>query len=64
MNRLTPRETQIVALIAQGLSTKAIADALGTARSTVKAQRYTLYQKLGIGSQAQLIVMVQERADA
>lgn len=44
----TPRETQVIALIANGRSGKEIAMELGIAHKTAEAHRYNLMGKLGL----------------
>src|SRR5260370_370921 len=50
---LTPRERQIVALIAQGLSNKAIAEELVISPATAARHVANILLKLGFGSRAQ-----------
>jgi FixJ family two-component response regulator len=52
--RLTPREREVGALVADGLANKVIASKLGTAEQTVKVHRARLMQKLAINSAAEL----------
>jgi FixJ family two-component response regulator len=52
--RLTPREREVGALVADGLANKVIASKLGTAEQTVKVHRARLMQKLAVGSAAEL----------
>ncbi|ODC02278.1 hypothetical protein BFW38_00715 [Terasakiispira papahanaumokuakeensis] len=52
---LTERETQLVPLLRQGLSNKAIARELGIAPSTVKTHLDHLYRKLGVNNRTELI---------
>jgi DNA-binding NarL/FixJ family response regulator len=51
---LSPRETQVLALIAEGLSTKAIAKRLGIAPRTVETHREHLHGKLQAHNAADL----------
>ena len=51
----TPRETQIICLLAEGKVNKEIAYELGIAVRTVEAHRANLMQKLGLHSMADLI---------
>ena len=51
---LTPRERDVLAGIARGLTNKAIAAELGISRRTVEAHRESLMRKLGIHSVAGL----------
>ncbi len=56
--RFSPRERQVVALAAQGLSTKAIAAALGITERSVKFHFSNIYDFLGYsgsGSRYRLI---------
>ncbi len=52
---LSPREREVCRLFARGLADKQIGAALGTAVSTVQAQRTRALQKLKIGSGAELV---------
>jgi FixJ family two-component response regulator len=52
--RLTPREREVGALVADGLANKVIASKLGTAEQTVKVHRARLMQKLAVSSAAEL----------
>jgi DNA-binding NarL/FixJ family response regulator len=47
--RLTPRQREILSLIAQGFSNPAIADRLAIADGTVENQVTQIYQELGLG---------------
>lgn len=51
---LTPREIEITSLVLQGHSSGSIARTLAIAPGTVKNHRKSIYQKLGISSQAEL----------
>ncbi len=52
---LTPREEEIVKLLAQGLSVKESARMLGVSVKTVEAHKFNLMRKLGIHNKAQLV---------
>ncbi|WP_457935809.1 alpha/beta fold hydrolase [Mesorhizobium sp. 10J20-29] len=54
---LTPSETEILELVAQGLDNRAIAERLGKSAKTVRNQLSTVFSKLGVHSRAQAIVM-------
>lgn len=54
---LTPRETEVFLLLAEGNSLKHIADELCLSENTVKRHRTNVYAKLGIGSRQELIDM-------
>ncbi len=51
--RLTPRETEVLRLIAQGLTNKEIAAQLVIAPSTAKRHTVNLYNKLGVANRAE-----------
>ncbi len=54
---LTTREQDVARLVASGLSNKAIALRLGLREGTVKVHLHNIYQKLGISSRVELILM-------
>lgn len=58
VNRLTPRERQVMSLVAEGLSTKAIARQLGISPKTVEIHRSNLMAKLEVPSLAALVRLV------
>ena len=53
--RLTPRQSEIVELIAQGLTSKEIAVRLGMSFRTVDTHRARIMEKLQVGSLAELL---------
>jgi DNA-binding CsgD family transcriptional regulator len=56
--KLTERELEVATLILAGHSTKGLARALEISPDTAKAHRRNLYAKLGIGSQAELFLLL------
>lgn len=60
LQRLTPREYEVMQLVATGLLNKQIGGELGMAEKTVKTHRAHVMQKLGITSVAQLMVVLQK----
>ncbi len=54
-SRLTPRERQILRLVAEGFSNKEMAASLGVAVKTVMAHRANMMDKLGIHNRSKLI---------
>ena len=50
---LTPREQEVLTLIAQGLSAKMVAGELQTSRYTVNDQIKSIYRKLGVRNRAE-----------
>jgi DNA-binding CsgD family transcriptional regulator len=58
MFNLTEAESLIVRELADGRSPREIARDLGISWHTVRAQQRAIYDKLGVGSQAQLVKTV------
>ncbi|MCX8995824.1 AroM family protein [Rhizobiaceae bacterium BDR2-2] len=56
--RLTPRERQVMSLVAEGLSNKAIARQLGISPKTVEIHRSNLMGKMEVSSSSALIRLV------
>ena len=52
-DRLTGRQRQILALVGQGLSNKAIAFALGIAEATVKEHLTAIMRRLGVATRTE-----------
>jgi LuxR family maltose regulon positive regulatory protein len=57
---LTPREAEVLRLVCDGLSNRAIAQRLVVSLSTVKKHTGNIYGKLGVNSRTQAIVRAQE----
>jgi len=57
ITRLTPRQIQIVGLLAQGRSNRDIATILSISRETVKWHVRKMFQKVGAENRIQLIVI-------
>jgi DNA-binding NarL/FixJ family response regulator len=53
--RLTPRQRQVLRLVADGLTMKEVAAALGLSRRTVETHKYDVMQALRLGTTADLI---------
>ncbi len=58
--RLTPRETEILSLLAHGRNAPYIQEKLVLSRNTVKTHVQNIYAKLGVHSQQELIDLVEE----
>lgn len=55
LERLTPREREVMALIVTGRLNKQVASELGTAEKTIKAHRARVMAKMEVSSLAQLV---------
>src|SRR2546426_8655905 len=53
---LTTREEQVVALVADGLSNREVANELGLSEHTVKKYLFHIFDKLGISSRVELVL--------
>ena len=51
---LTPRQEQVVALVASGLSNREVAGELGLSEHTVKKYMFRIFDKLGVSSRVEL----------
>ena len=60
LDRLTPREYEVMQLVATGLLNKQVGGELGMAEKTVKTHRAHMMQKLRITSVAELMVVLQK----
>jgi len=56
---LTPRESEVFALVVRGKPNKQIAYELGTSERTIKAHRHSIMQKLQAKSLAELVLMAE-----
>ena len=62
LDRITPRERQIVQLLSAGASNKDIAKRLNVTERTVKAHLTAVFKKLGISGRLQLALFVLEHS--
>jgi DNA-binding NarL/FixJ family response regulator len=62
-NRLTPREEQVVALVAEGLGNRDIARELELSEHTVKKYLFRIFDKLGISSRVELVLYAVSHSD-
>ena len=58
---LTPRELEMVRLVAQGLRNKSIAEALSISAGTVKIHLYNIYKKLNLNSRMTLSLYARDK---
>lgn len=61
---LTPREREILVLLAQNYRAPYIAEKLVVSQSTVKTHMRNLYSKLGVHSQAELLLRLDDEAES
>ena len=62
--KLTPAEAQVAVMVGKGLSNAFIAEAVGVAERTVRAQRASIYEKLDIENAVELADFIHELHDA
>jgi DNA-binding NarL/FixJ family response regulator len=60
---LTPREEQVVALVADGLSNREVGSELGLTEHTVKKYLFRIFDKLGISSRVELVLYAVSHGD-
>jgi RNA polymerase sigma factor (sigma-70 family) len=60
--KLTPREREVLDLVAQGMLNKQVAAQLGTAEKTVKVHRARAMRKMEVGSVAELVRLMAKLA--
>ncbi len=53
--RLTPRETEVLTLIAKGLNNRAVAETLGVSRATVRTHLEHIYGKLEVSNRTEAV---------
>jgi DNA-binding NarL/FixJ family response regulator len=58
---LTPRELEIVTMVARGLRNRAIAGQLGITEGTVKIHLHNIYRKIGVDGRLELAVYAQSK---
>jgi two-component system response regulator NreC len=55
VEELTPRETEVLRLVAQGYTSQQVADQLSISVNTVETHRAHIMEKLGLRGRAQLV---------
>jgi DNA-binding NarL/FixJ family response regulator len=58
---LTPREIEIVKMMAEGLRNRAIGDRLGISEGTVKVHLHNVYEKLGLDGRLELVLYAKQK---
>lgn len=58
---LTPRQVQILRMVASGLRTKEVADKLAISQGTVKVHLHNVYDKLGVAGRLGLALYAREK---
>jgi len=58
---LTPRELEIVRMVAGGLRNRAIADRLSITEGTVKVHLHNIYEKMGVDGRLELVLCAQQK---
>jgi DNA-binding NarL/FixJ family response regulator len=64
LEHLSPREKQIVAAVARGLSNRDIAVSTGIAQQTVKNHLSSIFHKLQVRSRVQLAILALQTSQA
>ncbi len=60
---LTPREEQVVALVADGMGNREIADELQLSEHTIKKYLYRVFEKLGVTTRVELVLYAVNHGD-
>ena len=63
-HNLSPREQEVVTLLAEGLTTVAMAERLGISPHTVRDHLKNLYRKTGTNSRSELLGLIARAAPA
>jgi len=63
MGRLTPRETKVVQLLTDGMSTREISHTLKVSEHTIRNYLSVIYEKLGVSSRVELALYAVTRED-
>lgn len=62
-NLLTPREEQVVALVAEGLGNRMIARELNLSEHTIKKYLFRIFEKLGVSTRVELVLYAMNNGD-
>jgi DNA-binding NarL/FixJ family response regulator len=60
---LTPREEQVVALVAEGLGNRQIAKELNLSEHTIKKYLFRIFEKLGVSTRVELVLYAVNNGD-
>ena len=60
---LTPREEQVVALVAEGMGNRQIARELNLSENTIKKYLFRIFEKLGVSSRVELVLYAVNNGD-
>jgi DNA-binding NarL/FixJ family response regulator len=60
---LTPREEQVVALVAEGLGNRQIAAELNLSQHTIKKYLFRIFEKLGVSTRVELVLYAVNNGD-
>ena len=60
---LTPREEQVVALVAEGLGNRQIASELNLSPHTIKKYLFRIFEKLGVSTRVELVLYAVNNGD-
>ncbi|QOV41389.1 response regulator transcription factor [Streptomyces ferrugineus] len=60
VTNLTPRESEVIVLLAQGKSNAEIAEKMSVSTATVRTHVHHLLRKLGVGTRAQAVAVAYE----
>ena len=60
---LTPREEQVVALVAEGLGNRQIAGELNLSQHTIKKYLFRIFEKLGVSTRVELVLYAVNNGD-
>jgi DNA-binding NarL/FixJ family response regulator len=58
LQTLTPQQTRVLSMLAEGLLNKQIAYELSVSEATIKAHVSAVLQKLGVDSRTQAVIML------
>jgi DNA-binding NarL/FixJ family response regulator len=58
LQTLTPQQTRVLGMLAEGLLNKQIAYELGVSEATIKAHVSAILQKLGVDSRTQAVILL------